>query len=91
MAYALRRRQYKALVRCLLAELLLFGVLRILWLWRPAATLWVFVIPYMVTSLALMFGNWCALKACAPGSCTFLLNWLTMAAVLSMPAGCLID
>ena len=60
LAYALRRRQYRALARCALAETLLLGTVRMLWLWRPAATLWTFLIPYMVTSLALMFGNWCA-------------------------------
>ena len=60
LAYALRRQQYRAFVRCLLAEAGLLAVLCILWLWRPVATLWIFLIPYMVTSLALMFGNWYA-------------------------------
>ena len=60
LVYALRRRRYRLFAESLLAEGLYLGALRALWLWRPAATLWVFLIPYAITSLALMFGNWCA-------------------------------
>ena len=62
LVYALRRRRYLLLAQSLLAEGLYLGALRAMWLWRPVATLWVYLIPYAITSLALMLGNWCALE-----------------------------
>ena len=26
--------------------------------WKPVATMWLFTIPYVLSTLAMMFGNW---------------------------------
>ncbi len=56
--YALRRRRWGALGTCLATELGYFAALRTLWLLSPLATKWVFVVPFFLSSFALMFGNW---------------------------------
>ena len=56
--YAARRRRWRELAACLAAELAYLGVVRALWLFNPLATKWVFVVPFFLSSFALMFGNW---------------------------------
>ena len=58
--YACRARRWQLLAQCLATEA---GYLTAIWLlarWNAVAALWVFTIPYLLTSLALMFGNWWA-------------------------------
>ena len=56
--YALRKRRVSVLLKSAAAEALWFTTVSVLWRWRPVQTLWVFVLPYIITSAALMFGNW---------------------------------
>ncbi|KAK9810976.1 hypothetical protein WJX73_002930 [Symbiochloris irregularis] len=56
--YALHTQRYGLLAECLATESAYFIAAALSWRLRQTATLWVFVIPYLVTSLALMFGNW---------------------------------
>ena len=51
-------KRWDLLAACLLTES--SYVVAIAWLRSiaPVATLWVFIVPYMVSSFALMFGNW---------------------------------
>ena len=56
--YACRAQRWQLLAQCLATEA---GCLAAVWLlasWSAAAALWVFIVPYLLTSLALMFGNW---------------------------------
>ena len=46
------------LLKSAAAETLYFGIVYMLWRWQPVQTLWVFILPYIITSAALMFGNW---------------------------------
>jgi len=57
--YAWRRGRYSLLYKNLLASVFYMVGLYLLYSWKPVATLWVFIIPFAVTSFALMFGNWC--------------------------------
>lgn len=57
--YALRKRRLCAACRCLAAELSCCAAMAALWRLNSVATTWVFLIPFVVTSFALMFGNWC--------------------------------
>eukprot|EP00887_Chlorella_sp_A99_P005783 scaffold1.g5783.t1 len=56
--YAARARRWGALAACLAGEGTYLG--GVAWLYRlsPMATKWVIVIPFCVSSFALMFGNW---------------------------------
>ncbi|KAK9827672.1 hypothetical protein WJX81_006702 [Elliptochloris bilobata] len=56
--YAVRRRGWALAGRCVASEAAYLGAVAALWRARPTATLWALVVPYFVTSLALMFGNW---------------------------------
>lgn len=56
--YALRRGRWAALAACLATEAAYLGGVQVLWVANPMATKWVFVIPFFISSFALMFGNW---------------------------------
>lgn len=58
LVYALRRRRFLLLGECLCMESAYILAVYMLWQWRPVATLWTLVLPYCLSSLALMFGNW---------------------------------
>ena len=58
LLYAVRRRRMGVLLKSAAAETLYFGIVYMLWRWQPVQTLWVFILPYIVTSAAFMFGNW---------------------------------
>ena len=57
--YACRRRQWPLLGQCLATEGAYLLVAALLWRCNAVATLWVLVLPYLLSSLGLMFGNWC--------------------------------
>ena len=44
--------------RCLMAEAAYCAAMLALWRLNSVATTWVFLVPHVVTSFALMFGNW---------------------------------
>ncbi len=56
--YALRKRRYGAAGRCLLAEAAYCAATAALWRVNNVATTWVFLLPFLISSFALMFGNW---------------------------------
>ncbi|BDA41658.1 hypothetical protein COCOBI_02-4390 [Coccomyxa sp. Obi] len=58
LVYALWRRRFVLLGECLCTETAYILAVYMLWQWRPVATLWTMVLPYFLSSLALMFGNW---------------------------------
>ena len=41
------------------AEILYGLYIYAMYQWKPVATLWLFIIPYVLSTLAMMFGNWC--------------------------------
>ncbi|KAL4446747.1 hypothetical protein ABPG77_007991 [Micractinium sp. CCAP 211/92] len=55
----LRYRRWGLLAASVAAETAYFAAAAAAWRANPRATLWVLVLPYCVSSLALMFGNWC--------------------------------
>lgn len=55
----LRYRRWGLLAGSVAAEAAYFAVGAAAWRANPRAALWVLVLPYCVSSLALMFGNWC--------------------------------
>lgn len=56
--YAFRRRRWGALAACLATECGYLAGVRALWALSPMATKWVFIVPFFISSFALMFGNW---------------------------------
>lgn len=46
------------LAKSVTTELAYLTAVRLLWQYNHVATLWVLVLPFLVSSLALMFGNW---------------------------------
>lgn len=50
--------------RCLIAESAYCAAMLALWRHNRVATTWVFLVPHVVTSFALMFGNWYASLQC---------------------------
>lgn len=53
-----RRRRYKVAMRCMFGELTFFAGIYYLFSLKPVATLFVFILPTIVISFALMQGNW---------------------------------
>ena len=43
---------------CALTECAYFGGLALLWRANPVATMWLMVVPFLITSFGLMIGNW---------------------------------
>ncbi len=58
-AYALKKQRYEMAATTISSEVLYWGVLSVLWRVNPVATLWCWVIPFLLSSFLLMFGNWC--------------------------------
>ncbi len=58
--YALRCGRVKLAASAFGAELCYIAAVVALHRARPVATLWVFMLPYVLSTLAMMFGNWCA-------------------------------
>ncbi|KAI3434847.1 hypothetical protein D9Q98_002901 [Chlorella vulgaris] len=54
----LRYRRWRLLLASVACEAAYFGLMVAAWRANPRAALWVLLVPYAVTSLALMFGNW---------------------------------
>jgi hypothetical protein len=59
--YALRCNRGALAAQVLGAELLYIAGIYQLYSWKPTATLWVFIVPYFLSTLLMMLGNWCAL------------------------------
>ena len=60
--YAVRKGRFNAAAQCLAAEAAYCCMLAALWRLNAVATLWVFLLPFVISSFALMFGNWCAAR-----------------------------
>jgi hypothetical protein len=56
--YALRKRRIGVLLKSAVAQIIWIVAVGVLWGLKPVQTLWAFVLPYIITSAALMFGNW---------------------------------
>ncbi|KAL3145753.1 hypothetical protein ABBQ38_015132 [Trebouxia sp. C0009 RCD-2024] len=56
--YAMKARRWGMAGQCLSMELLYFALVTALWHLNTAATVWTLVVPLVITSFALMFGNW---------------------------------
>mmetsp|Transcript_13129 Transcript_13129/g.17943 ORF Transcript_13129/g.17943 Transcript_13129/m.17943 type:complete len:364 (-) Transcript_13129:45-1136(-) len=56
--YAFKRQRYDLCAQCLLAVSFYLGSVAALYHFKPVQTLWTLIVPFMVTSFALMFGNW---------------------------------
>jgi hypothetical protein len=56
--YALKTGRHAVLAKSVTTELAYLTAVRLLWQYNHVATLWVLVLPFFVSSLALMFGNW---------------------------------
>ena len=56
--YALSCRRYKLTAEVVAAELMYGMTVFGMYWWRPVATLWLFLVPYLLSTLAMMFGNW---------------------------------
>ena len=48
----------RLVVSCTLAEVAYLGGMALLWRANWVATLWVLVLPFVISSFALMIGNW---------------------------------
>ena len=53
----LRHRRYRLVAGSVAAEAAYFAGVYCAWRLNPRAATWVFIVPYFVTSLALMFGK----------------------------------
>jgi len=56
--YAIRNKAWNLLQSCLVFETIYLTALWYLYSIRPIATLWVFLLPFTLSSFALMIGNW---------------------------------
>lgn len=56
--YALVRARYRLALQSVASTACTMLAYWRLWLWNPTGTLWVLVLPLVVGSLVLMFGNW---------------------------------
>lgn len=56
--HAARAHRWGLLGACVATEVAYAVALCLLWRLAPVATTWAFLLPYAVSSLALMFGNW---------------------------------
>ena len=57
--YAFSCRRYALAAQVMAAEILYGLYIYAMYQWKPVATLWLFIIPYVLSTLAMMFGNWC--------------------------------
>ncbi len=56
--YALSCKRYTLTAQVMGAEILYGAFICGMYQWKPVATLWLFMIPYVLSTLAMMFGNW---------------------------------
>lgn len=56
--YAFQAKRPLLGLQCVACQLSYLGAIFSLWRWAPAATAWTLVAPHVISSLALMFGNW---------------------------------
>lgn len=56
--YAFKKQRYGLSIQCVLSAMAYFAMVHMLYSVKPIQTLWAFVIPFCITSFALMFGNW---------------------------------
>lgn len=56
--YAVKAKRWPMVLQCLSFEVAYVGLVALLCQMNPAATVWTLVVPLVVTSLALMLGNW---------------------------------
>ena len=57
-AYAAQKRRYGYMAGTLATESLYWAALVVLYRFHPTATTWALVVPFFVSTFALMFGNW---------------------------------
>jgi len=56
--YAFKRGRYSHGLQVMTSAVLYFAMLNFLYTHKPVQTTWIFIVPFFVTSLALMLGNW---------------------------------
>jgi len=56
--YAIKAQHWRMVLECLSLEAVYIALVACLWHINQAATVWTLIVPLMVTSFALMFGNW---------------------------------
>ncbi|KAA6415275.1 MAG: hypothetical protein FRX49_13637 [Trebouxia sp. A1-2] len=56
--YAIKAQRWRMVLECLSFEAVYTALVAFLWHINQAATVWTLIVPLMVTSFALMFGNW---------------------------------
>ncbi|DBA80504.1 TPA: hypothetical protein ACH3X1_007775 [Trebouxia sp. C0004] len=56
--YAIKAQRWHVVLECLSLEAVYIALVACLWHINRAATVWTCIVPLMVTSFALMFGNW---------------------------------
>lgn len=56
--YAHSKGRQDLMLECLAGELLYLASLAFVCWRNPVAALWVFIVPFLLTSFAIMFGNW---------------------------------
>mmetsp|Transcript_30447 Transcript_30447/g.57388 ORF Transcript_30447/g.57388 Transcript_30447/m.57388 type:complete len:344 (+) Transcript_30447:92-1123(+) len=56
--YAFKRGRYELMTHCLASSITYLSTVYTLFKFNPVATTWVFIVPFCLTSLILMFGNW---------------------------------
>ncbi len=57
-AYALRKGRTHQAAACAACGLAYWAAVAALWRFNPVATLWAVLLPFAVSTFALMFGNW---------------------------------
>lgn len=57
--YAVQTRRLRLAAACLATEGAYLVGVAAAWCVAPVATLWTLILPFFVSSLALMLGNWC--------------------------------
>ena len=56
--YAYRKGRRDLLLECLAGELLYLLALALISWKNPVAAIWLLLLPFLLTSVAIMFGNW---------------------------------
>ena len=56
--YAFKAQRWQMVCHCLAFEAVYIASVTCLWPFNRAATLWTLLVPLVLTSFALMFGNW---------------------------------
>ena len=56
--YAYKKKRMELFWECLVGEALYLGLVGLAVWATPVTAIWVLIVPFFITSLALMFGNW---------------------------------